>query len=89
MINPKRLGVEVAQSALRRGTGWSGFDFRHGQDIFLFSTASSPDLGPTVTPIQWVPGALSPGIKWPRRGTDHSVNITTLPHVFMAKSLSN
>jgi hypothetical protein len=27
---------------------------------FIFSTASKQALGPTQTPIQWVPGALSP-----------------------------
>jgi hypothetical protein len=29
----------------------------------FFSTASRPTLGPTQPPIQWVPGALSPGVK--------------------------
>jgi hypothetical protein len=33
---------------------------------FLFSTSS------TVPPIQWVPGALSPGVKWRGREADHS-----------------
>jgi hypothetical protein len=28
---------------------------------FLFSTSSRPALGSTQLPIQWVPGALSPG----------------------------
>jgi hypothetical protein len=40
--------------------------------IFLFSAASRPDLGPTQLPIQWVPGALSPGLKQPGREADHS-----------------
>jgi hypothetical protein len=39
---------------------------------FLFSTASRPTLGLTQTPIQWVPGALSTGIKWQEREADHS-----------------
>jgi hypothetical protein len=30
---------------------------------FLFSTASRPTLGPTQLPVQWVLGALSPGVK--------------------------
>jgi hypothetical protein len=30
---------------------------------FLFSTSSRPALGPTQPPIQWVPWALSPGVK--------------------------
>jgi hypothetical protein len=40
--------------------------------IFLFATVSSPALGPTQPPIQWVPGALSLGVKWPGREADHS-----------------
>jgi hypothetical protein len=30
---------------------------------FLFSMSSRPALGPTQSPIQWLPGALSPGVK--------------------------
>jgi hypothetical protein len=30
------------------------------------------NLGPTQPPIQWVPGALSLGVKWPGREADHS-----------------
>jgi hypothetical protein len=40
--------------------------------IFSFATASRPALGPTQHPIQWVPEALSPGIKRPGREADHS-----------------
>jgi hypothetical protein len=39
---------------------------------FLFSMLSRQVLGPTQTPIQWVPGALSPGVKRQGRETDHS-----------------
>jgi len=38
----------------------------------LFSTASRTALGPTQPPIQWVPGALSLGVKRPGREADHS-----------------
>jgi hypothetical protein len=31
-----------------------------------------PALGFTQTLIQWVPGALSPGVKRPEREADHS-----------------
>jgi hypothetical protein len=39
---------------------------------FLFSKSSTPALSSTQPPIQWVPGALSPGVKWPGREVDHS-----------------
>jgi hypothetical protein len=29
-------------------------------------------LGPTSSPVQWVPGTLSPGVKWPGLETNHS-----------------
>jgi hypothetical protein len=64
-------------------------------EIFLYSTASMPDLGPTQPPIQWVPGALSSGVKQPGREADHStptsanvkntwIYTSTPPYVFMA-----
>jgi hypothetical protein len=40
--------------------------------IFLFSTASRPVLGPTQPPIQWVPGAVPPGVKRQGREADRS-----------------
>jgi hypothetical protein len=51
--------------------GILGFDSRWGPGIFLFTTASRTALGPTQPPIQWVPGALSLGIKMPGREADH------------------
>jgi hypothetical protein len=39
---------------------------------FLFSTSPRPALGSTQPPIQWVPWALSPWVKRPRREADHS-----------------
>jgi hypothetical protein len=57
-------------------TGWTvgvlGIDSRRGLGIFLFTTASRTALGPTQPPIQWVPGALSLGVKRPGRKADHS-----------------
>jgi hypothetical protein len=64
-------------------------------DIFLLSTLSRPVLGSTQPPIQWVPGALSPGIKQPGLEADHSpptiaeiknmwICTSTPPYVFMA-----
>jgi hypothetical protein len=49
-----------------------GFESRQGLGIFLFTTASRPALGPTQPPIQWVPGALSLGVKRPGRQADYS-----------------
>jgi hypothetical protein len=37
------------------------------QEIFLFSMASRPDLGPIQPPIYWVWGPFSPGVKRPGR----------------------
>jgi hypothetical protein len=48
-----------------------GFDSRRGLGIFLFTTASRTALGPTQPPIQWLPGALSLGVKWLGREADH------------------
>jgi hypothetical protein len=39
---------------------------------FLFSTSSRPALRSTQPLIQWVPGALSPGVKRPGPEADHS-----------------
>jgi len=50
--------------------GRPGFDFRQGQGPFShvhIHTGSRP----TNPPIQWVPGALSPGVKQPGREADH------------------
>jgi hypothetical protein len=56
--------------------GWTigvpGFDSRRRLGIFLFITATRPAPGPTQPPIQWVPGALSLGIKRPGCEADHS-----------------
>jgi hypothetical protein len=66
----------IAQSVHRWAMGWSmevlGYDSRLGLGIFLFTTASRTALGPTKPPIQWVPGALSLGVKRPGREADYS-----------------
>jgi len=74
-----------------------GFGFQQGQgrNSFLMSTASRPALGITLPLIQWVPGALSPGIKLPMREANHSPPSSakaknewsytfTPPYIFMA-----
>jgi hypothetical protein len=49
-----------------------GFDSWWGLGIFLFTTTSRTALGTTQPPIQWVPRALSVGVKRPGREADHS-----------------
>jgi hypothetical protein len=61
-----------AQVGIATRAGWQGFDSRQGEKIFLFSMESSPALGPTQSPIQWVPAALSQGVKRQGREADHS-----------------
>jgi hypothetical protein len=57
-------------------TGWTigilGFESQQGLGNFPFTTVSRTALGPTQPPIQWVPGALSLGVKRPGRRADHS-----------------
>jgi hypothetical protein len=62
----------VSGIGLGYGLDDRGFESRHGLGIFLFTTSSTPGLGPTQPPIQWVPRALSLGVKWPGREVDHS-----------------
>jgi hypothetical protein len=56
-------------------TGWTirvlEFDSQQRLGIFLFITTSRMALGPTQPPIQWVPGALSLGVKQPGCEADH------------------
>jgi hypothetical protein len=49
-----------------------GFDSRRELGTFLFTTASRTALGSTQPPVQWVPGALSVGVKRLEREADHS-----------------
>jgi hypothetical protein len=65
---------------------------------FRYSTSSRPALGSTQSPIHWVMGTLSPGVKRPGRETDHSrptsaqvkktwIYTSTNPYFFMGKCL--
>jgi hypothetical protein len=49
-----------------------GFESRQELGIHLFTTVSKMAVGPTQPPIQWVPGALSLGVKRPGREADRS-----------------
>jgi hypothetical protein len=52
--------------------GQPGLDSRHGQ-VCLFSTMSRLGPGPTKPPVQWVQGALSPGVKRPGREAERTL----------------
>jgi hypothetical protein len=50
-------------------------------NIFLLSTSSRPILGPTLPPIQWVPMALSSGVKRPGREAGHHLQLMTMSRI--------
>jgi hypothetical protein len=50
---------------------WPGFKSWQGQDFSLMRNVQSV-LGPTQPPIQWVPVALSLGLKRQGREADHT-----------------
>jgi hypothetical protein len=98
-------GAGIAQTVQRLATGWKTGKLRGRCSSpgrvknFFFSTSSRPTLGLTQPPIQWVPGALSPGIKRLGREADHSPPISAevkktwlytaiSPHVFMGVVLN-
>jgi hypothetical protein len=63
------VGIALGYGLDDRG---SRVDSRRGLGIFLFTTASRTALGPTQSPIQWVLGALSLGVKRLGSEADHS-----------------
>jgi hypothetical protein len=50
----------------------TGVRFPAGTRIIFLATIFRPPVGPTQPPTERVPGALSPGVKWPGIGADHS-----------------
>jgi hypothetical protein len=59
-------------------TGWTvGFRFPTGKDTFFYYATSRPALGPTKSPIKWVPGDLSLGEKQLGGEIDHSLQFTS------------
>jgi hypothetical protein len=67
------FNAELSWCSAGLWAGRPGFlDSRRGLGIFFFTTASRTVLGPTQSPIQWVPGALSLEVKRPVREADHS-----------------
>jgi hypothetical protein len=68
LIEGRDISVDIAT-----GYGLDGRGSIPGKgQIFLFSTASIPVLGPVQPAIQWVPGPLSPEVKRQGREADHS-----------------
>jgi hypothetical protein len=63
---------QLSGIALLCGLDDRGFESRQGLGIFFLTTASRPALEPTQPQIQWVPGALSLGVKRLGREDDHS-----------------
>jgi hypothetical protein len=100
MNRTHQLLVYTHYSVVGIATGYGlddrGFGVRVplGSRIF-FSTSFRPALGSTQSPIQWVPGALSPAVKRPGLEADHSsptsaetkkmwIYTSTPPYAFMA-----
>jgi hypothetical protein len=67
-------GSQIAQSVQRWATGWTIGGSSPGRGWEFFCVPPRPDRlwGLTQPPIQWVPGALSLGVKRPGREADHS-----------------
>jgi hypothetical protein len=90
----KLYTTPVYSGWLRAGWPRGGSSSPNGGKNFHFSISSRPALGPTQSSIQWVRGALSPGVKWPGREADNSrptsaevnkirIYTSTLPYVSM------
>jgi hypothetical protein len=61
------VGIETSYGSADRGVG-----VRVPVGSRIFSKLSRPALRSTQPPIQWVPGALIPGVKRPGREAHHS-----------------
>jgi hypothetical protein len=61
------FGAEIVSIATRYGLDGPGIESWLGRD---FPHPSRLDLGPTQTPIQWVPGSFQ-GVKRPGHGVNH------------------
>jgi hypothetical protein len=68
---PASSGPPAWRKEARLRPGGPGFDCLQEQET-SFSPEVQAALGPNQHPIQWVPGAFSPGVKRPEGGSDHS-----------------
>jgi hypothetical protein len=59
------------------------FDPRQRQIIFPLVSVSKPALGPTQSPMQWVPGSPLPGVK-----SGRGVKLTAHPHLVSRSRMS-
>jgi len=62
------------------------FDSWQGEEILLFCKMCRPVLGSIYPPIEWVPGALSPGVMW--LGMKLSL-ISNLVHILSVATLGH
>jgi hypothetical protein len=53
--------------------------------LSIFAVASRPTLGTICPPIQWVSGALTPGVSRPGREADHSPHL--VPRLRMPRAV--
>jgi hypothetical protein len=73
LLSPIYLSRSIPVGIVTRvRTGRPGFDFRQGWGLFLLAIVSRQFLGSTPSPVQWVQGILSSGLKWPGHEVDHS-----------------
>jgi hypothetical protein len=66
-LDEKKVGVRFLAGAVSPDLLWDT-----GAGHFPFSVMSRSALGPTQSPVQWIPKALSPEVKRPGRVADHS-----------------
>jgi hypothetical protein len=94
-----KFDLKLSDSAVGIATGYGLDDGGVEVQVLIGSkkcifSSSRPVLGPSKPPFQWVPGALSPGIKRLVREADHSppasaevkktwIYTSTPPYVFM------
>jgi len=64
-------GVSITSESRSSSVGIVNKIWTERPGILSYATESRPALGSTQPHIQWVPGSLSLGVKWPGREADH------------------